>query len=292
MYKACEIFLHTKIPASVQKLKVFQAPEGKNLSIAIGEGEKAIDIFEGIQVKWEMVYTKKQSNEAIDYESRSMELSFPKKNMKKILSSYLPYVVDRSEAFIEENKVLKLYSYCGSWESTNLNHPSTFETLAMDSKLKQDLDQFVKRKKHYKRFRRLLVSIRNQSILVIEDIDCSSELQGQQAEGHNLNDSQLMLYELLNSIDGLWSSCGDDKQIITLASNYLGIKDHKFPEIEKLIVEVEVTPAAIAEELMKSEEAGIALRRLVVFLKRVMTVQNEATDGEDTNEKGNESPSN
>ena len=65
-----------------------------------------------------MVYTKKQSNEAIDYESRSIELSFPKKNMKKILSSYLPFVVDRSEAFIEENKVLKLYSYCGSWEST------------------------------------------------------------------------------------------------------------------------------------------------------------------------------
>ena len=118
MYKASEIFLHTKIPSSVQKLKVFQAPEGKNLSIAIGEGEKAIDIFEGIQVKWEMVYTKKQSNEAIDYESRSIELSFPKKNMKKILSSYLPYVVDTSEAFIEENKVLKLYSYCGSWEST------------------------------------------------------------------------------------------------------------------------------------------------------------------------------
>ncbi|WJZ81571.1 hypothetical protein VitviT2T_001409 [Vitis vinifera] len=258
MYKACEIFLHTKIPPPVQKLKVFQAPEGKNLSIAIGEGEKAIDIFEGIQVKWEMVYTKKQSNEAIDYESRSIELSFPKKNMKKILSSYLPYVVDRSEAFIEENK----------------SSPVSVAT---------------------QEFRRLLVSIRNQSILVIEDIDCSSELQGQQAEGHNLNDSQLMLSELLNSIDGLWSSCGD-KQIIVL-NNYHKerldpglLRPGLFPEIEKLIVEVEVIPAAIAEELMKSEEAGIALGRLVVFLKRVKTVRNEATDGEDTNEKGNESP--
>ena len=56
-------------------------------------------------------------------------------------------------------------------------------------------------------------------------------------------------------------------------------------------MEVEVIPAAIAEELMKSEEAGIALGRLV-FLKRVKTVRNEATNGEDTNEKGNESPSN
>ena len=102
-----------------------------------------------------MVYTKKQSNEGIDYEPRSIELSFPKKNMKKIPSSNVLYVVERSESFIEENKVLKLYSYCGSWESTNLNHSSTFETPAMDSKLKQDLvndlDQFVKRKKYYKR---------------------------------------------------------------------------------------------------------------------------------------------
>ena len=110
-----------------------KAPKGEDLSITIGEGEKAIDIFEGIQVKWEMVYTKKQYNEGRDYESISIELSFPNKNMEKIQISYLPYVVERSE------KVLKLYSYCGSWESTNLNHPSTYETPVMDSKLKQDL---------------------------------------------------------------------------------------------------------------------------------------------------------
>ncbi|KAJ9709788.1 hypothetical protein PVL29_001312 [Vitis rotundifolia] len=380
MYEACKIFLRTKIPPSVQKLKVFQDPEGKNLSITIAEGETAIDIFEGIQVKWEMVCTKKQSMEGVDYEARSMELSFPKKNMERILSSYLPYVVERSKAFIEENKVLKLYSYGGSWESTNLHHPSTFETLAMDSKLKQDLindlDRFVKRKKYYKRvgrawkrgyllygppgtgksslvaamanylkfdiydleltslrcnseFRRLLVSTTNQSILVIEDIDCSSELQSQQPGGHNPNNSQLQLTlsGLLNFIDGLWSSCGDERIIVlttnhkerldpallrpgrmdmhihmsyctpcgfkTLASNYLGIRDHRlFPEIEKLIVEVEVTPAAIAEELMKSEEADFALGRLVEFLTRVKTARNEATDGEDkeANKKGNESP--
>ncbi|KAJ9709741.1 hypothetical protein PVL29_001288 [Vitis rotundifolia] len=217
-----------------------------------------------------MVYTKKQYNERIDYESRSIELSFPKKNMKKILSSYLPYVVERSEAFKEENKVLKLYSYCKSWESTNLNHPSTSATPAMDSKLKQDLindlDRFVKRKKYNKRssavsvatqeFRRLLVTTRNQSILVIEDIDCSSELQGQQAEEHNLNDSQCIIWR---------------KNII--------ISRHTsfFPFINCFFLLLTVDPTTIAEELMKSEEAD---------------TQNEATNGEDkeANKKGNGSP--
>lgn len=52
----------------------------------------------------------------------------------------------------------------------------------------------------------------------------------------------------------------------TLASNYLGVKTHcLFPQIEGLIKEVEVTPAEIAEELMKTEDADIGLERLLNF---------------------------
>lgn len=111
----------------------------------------------------------------------------------------------------------------------------------------------------------------------------------------------LTLSGLLNFIDGLWSSCGDEKIIVfttnhkdrldpallrpgrmdmhihmsyctfsgfkVLASNYLGIKSHcKFNEIEKLIAEVEVTPAEIAEELMKSEQVETALEKVVELM--------------------------
>ena len=52
-----------------------------------------------------------------------------------------------------------------------------------------------------------------------------------------------------------------------LASNYLGIKTHSmFIEIKKLITEVEVTPAEIAEELMKSDDADINLEGLLKYL--------------------------
>ena len=52
-----------------------------------------------------------------------------------------------------------------------------------------------------------------------------------------------------------------------LASNYLGIKTHSmFIEIKKLITEVEVTPAKIAEELMKSDDADINLKGLLKYL--------------------------
>lgn len=61
-----------------------------------------------------------------------------------------------------------------------------------------------------------------------------------------------------------------------------------FDEIEELIKEVEVTPAEVAEELMKSEDADVALNGLVDFLlrKKEQTMKCEGTQG---NEEENES---
>lgn len=153
--------------------------------------------------------------------------------------------------------------------------------------------------------RKLFLSTTNKSILVIEDIDCSVELPDRQlAATRRPWDPQFSLSGLLNFIDGLWSSCGDERIIIfttnnkdkldpallrpgrmdmhvhmsylttdgfrLLASNYLDIRDRhwRFGEIEDLIGSMKVTPAEVAEELMKSNDADISLGGLVDFLKR------------------------
>ncbi|XP_057493939.1 AAA-ATPase At3g50940-like [Actinidia eriantha] len=378
MFEASEVYLRTKITPSVSRLKVSKAPREKNLSVTVNKGEKITDAFEDIQVIWQVMCTERQktridSEGGISTESverKSIELSFHKKHREKILSSYLPYVLERSKAINEEDKVVMLYSlghfhgdYDGVWGSVNLDHPSTFDTLAMDPTLKKelmdDLDRFVKRREFYKRvgkawkrgyllygppgtgkssliaamanylkfhiydleltslksnsdLRSILSLTANRSILVIEDIDCSSDFPKRQARGNNNVDSQLTLSGLLNFIDGLWSSCGDERIIIfttnhkdrldpallrpgrmdihihmsyctpsgfkILASNYLGTNNHSmFTEIEKLITEVEVTPAEIAEELMKSVDADTALEGL---LKRLHTKKMEHGKGE------------
>ncbi|CAF2120099.1 hypothetical protein HID58_008798 [Brassica napus] len=169
--------------------------------------------------------------------------------------------------------------------------------------------------------RRLLLATRNRSILVIEDIDCAVDFpnrleQQQPGEGKNCGDSQapLTLSGLLNFIDGLWSSCGDERIIIfttnhkdrldpallrpgrmdmhiymghctfqgfkTLASNYLGLNDttmpHRlYPEIERLMDGEVITPAQVAEELMKSEDADVALEGLVNVLEKMRFKANE-----------------
>ena len=116
---------------------------------------------------------------------------------------------------------------------------------------------------------------------------------------------QFTLSGLLNFIDGLWSSCGDERIIVfttnhkekldpaltrpgrmdvhihlsyctpsgfrILASNYLGIHESNphqlYGEIESLIGSTEVTPAVVAEALLKSDDADVVLEGLVKFLK-------------------------
>ncbi|CAK9183502.1 unnamed protein product [Ilex paraguariensis] len=360
IFGASEIFLRTKITPSIDRLKVFKAPKDKNISVTIEKGEKIIDVFQGIHLTWQMICNEKRDSDGDTDELKSFELRFERKYKEKVLSSYLPYVLERSKAIQEENKLVKLYSFGNSSMgdgSVNLDHPSTFDTLAMDPKLKkeliEDLDRFVRRRDYYRRVgkawkrgyllygppgtgkssliaamanylkfhiydlemsklmqysspKNLLLSTANRSILVIEDIDCGLDLGNRQVEGDDNKHmrGQLSLSELLNFIDGLWSSCGDERIIVfttnhkerldpallrpgrmdmhihmsyctpcgfkILASNYLGLGEGHcmFSEIETLITEVEVTPAEVAEELMKSEDTNIALAGLLTFLQK------------------------
>lgn len=105
----------------------------------------------------------------------------------------------------------------------------------------------------------------------------------------------------MNFIDGLWSSCGDERIVVLttnhverldpallrpgrmdlhlhmsycdfsgfkiLAYNYLLIQEHSlFEEIEELLNKVQATPAELAGELMKSDNVTSSLQGLIRFL--------------------------
>ncbi|KAJ7944242.1 AAA-ATPase [Quillaja saponaria] len=378
IYDAAEIYLCIKISPNTERLKISKTPKEKNLTIRLEKGEKLVDFYNGVELNWRFICAEVEKNNANDHhfssrsEKKYFELSFHKKHKDLVLCSYVPFIVERAKAVKDEERVLKMYtlnncsSYGGiKWECINLEHPATFETLAMEPELKnsviEDLNRFVKRKDFYKRvgrawkrgyllygppgtgkssliaamanylkfdiydlqlaniirdsdLRKLLLATANRSILVIEDIDCSVELPDRRhGEGHGRRQTdaqagnhpfQLTLSGLLNFIDGLWSSCGDERIIVfttnhkerldpallrpgrmdmhihmsycsyhgfkLLALNYLGISGHHplLGEIEGLIEETQITPAQVAEELMKSEDADVALEGLTLLLKR------------------------
>ncbi|GFY89709.1 P-loop containing nucleoside triphosphate hydrolases superfamily protein [Actinidia rufa] len=248
-----------------------------------------------------------------------------------------------------------------AWNAINLDHPATFETLAMDVELKstimEDLERFVRRRDLYRKVGKawkrgyllygppgtgkssLIAAMANYLKfdvydLELTDIRDNSDLRGcwlaeervmkmlqsdqvRQAQTINIvrkeKPNKVTLSGLLNFIDGLWSSCGDERIIVfttnhkdrldpallrpgrmdvhihmsfctpcgfkTLAANYLGLNNHYlFSEIEDLLGKTMVTPAEVGEQLLKSEEPENALRRLVEFLleKQRETEEREA----------------
>ncbi|KAI3722820.1 hypothetical protein L2E82_33934 [Cichorium intybus] len=155
--------------------------------------------------------------------------------------------------------------------------------------------------------RTMLLGTANRSILVVEDIDCSVQLHDREVRKVATTSSRLYSEEkrvtlsgFLNFIDGLWSSCGDERIIIfttnrkdkldpallrpgrmdvhihmsyctpcgfrQLVSNYLGITQHSLlKQIEDLMCEINVTPAEIAEQLLKDDDPDIVLSGLIEF---------------------------
>ncbi|KAE8707105.1 putative Cytochrome BC1 synthesis [Hibiscus syriacus] len=345
VFNASEVYLSTKISPDTRRLKVSKRMKDKGLSFRLDKGQRIGDSFHGAELKWRHVCYEvdKKGNRISDsnvVERRYFELRFKKKHRDMVLNSYLPFVLKSAEMIESEARVLKIHTLGNShyscrfkWESIKLEHPSTFETLALDLELKnmivEDLNRFLRRKEFYKKvgrswkrgyllygppehktdsdLRKLLLDIANKSILVIEDIDCTVNLPDRpRVSGHKRSgqDKQFTLSGLLNFIDGLWSSCGDERIIVlttnhkdrldpallrpgrmdlhinmsyctmqafsVLASNYLGVEgEHRlFNNIKELLEATKVTPAQVAEELMKNEDADAALEGFLSFLKR------------------------
>ncbi|KAJ4822976.1 hypothetical protein Tsubulata_000344 [Turnera subulata] len=132
--------------------------------------------------------------------------------------------------------------------------------------------------------RRILTSTTNRSILLIEDIDCSTKSTHARMpassqdpnRGHNekeaknrsknerSSDPGVTLSGLLNFIDGLWSSC-----FRKLAATYLHIEDHVlFKGVEGLIQKTPITPAEVAQQLMKCGQPQVLLEALIEFLNK------------------------
>ncbi|KAJ8764473.1 hypothetical protein K2173_006213 [Erythroxylum novogranatense] len=377
IYETANTYLASKISPSTQRLKVSKPENENNFIVKMEQGEEIVDVFQGVKFRWVLVcrqveragfHGRRDFNSSLMSETRSFEVSFHKKHKDMVLQSYFPYIVKEGKTIMLDKKTLRIFTVdqnmmygnpADAWQPVNLDHPSTFDTLALDTKVKdtilKDLEMFVKRKDYYRKvgkawkrgyllygppgtgkssliaamanylnfdiydlelteirsnsdLKRLLVATANRSVLVVEDIDCTVEFhdrlaQSRAAQNHDHpQENQVTLSGFLNFLDGLWSSCGDERIIVfttnhkdkldpallrpgrmdvhihmsyctpcgfrVLAANYLGIKDHRlFEEIEDLIQTVEITPAEVAEQLLRRDEIESVLVELVEFLK-------------------------
>ncbi|RVX03706.1 AAA-ATPase [Vitis vinifera] len=240
LFEAADIYLGANMAGSVRKVKVLKGRKEKKMEVTMDRNEEMTDVFENIRVKWTLVCKEaKNPNGNLDLQSeeRSYELSFSKEHKGLVLNSYLPYILERSKAIKEGNKALKLHTVMSrSWQADaiNIDHPMTFQTLAMDSELKKalvdDLDNFINGKDYYRRIGKawkrdlklLLLAMSSRSILVMEHVDCMFNILQSQEEDCSWapRKNQVTLSGLLNFIDGVWSFCGDQGRIIIITTNH------------------------------------------------------------------------
>lgn len=418
IFEAAELYLGTltksslsSTASSAHRLRVTKPESEKSIHVSVDQNEEVVDEFQGVKFTWVLQCHHVEGPNghgmnSMRHEVRAFYLTFHKKDNNKglALDKYLPYVLDRAALLKQENKTIKLFTVefncrygapADAWSSVKLNHPATFETLALEPELKNmiidDLDRFVKRKEYYRRvgkawkrgyllygppgtgkssliaamanylnfdiydlelsavtsdsdLRKILVGTGNRSIVVVEDIDCSVDFkdrelpkdteEGNNNDAHynNNNNRRVTLSGLLNFIDGLWSSCGDERIIIfttnhkekldpallrpgrmdmhihmsyctasgfnVLARNYLRVKSDNnpqvFEEIERLIEEAQVSPAEVAEQLIKHDEPNDALGGLVDFFKlkisqNALVIKDRPNDGVGIVKESNES---
>ncbi|KAG4962688.1 hypothetical protein JHK82_039378 [Glycine max] len=294
--QAAQDYLPARITHCYKSLKVGKLMQQKNIVVALDGKQEVVDQFEDIKLRWKLVESSKEdSDHPKSSEKHSLTLTFDEKHREKQKHA----IVDDLDRFLRRKKMYKkvgkpwkrgylLYGPKGTGKSSLV--------VAMANYLKFDVyDLELGSLCSNSDLMCALRDMSNHSIVVIEDIDCYKEV----------NTKRFTLSGLLNIMDDLWSS-GGYKQIIIftsnhreridpallclgrkdmhihlsflkgnafriLASNYLGIEGHHplFEQIEGLLEKVEVTPAVVAEQLMRNEDPDVALEALVKFLKEM-----------------------
>ncbi|KAJ4951078.1 hypothetical protein NE237_027910 [Protea cynaroides] len=164
LYDSVQLYLSSNCFAAAKVLKLSRLKNSKNLNFTMDANQKIEEIFEGFKVKWSFHSVEKKSNGhgyARPYENRYFELSFHERDKPKVQSSYIPHVMEVAEHIRFKNRDRKLYTNRSAdedgrlWSSVPFSHPSTFDTVAIDPVLKQeikdDLIKFVNRKDYYSR---------------------------------------------------------------------------------------------------------------------------------------------
>ncbi|XP_058113661.1 AAA-ATPase At3g28510-like [Magnolia sinica] len=161
IFDSVKSYLSSKCFSSAKIIKLSKPRNSKNLTFTMDSSQKIEDTFDGIPVKWSLQAIEKKSNKYGSQECRFFELSFHKKYKSQVQSTYIPHVMEEAANIKFKNQERKLYTnrsgdeHGRMWSSVPFSHPSTFDTVAIDPVLKEqikaDLRKFVNRQEYYNR---------------------------------------------------------------------------------------------------------------------------------------------
>ncbi|KAF7843953.1 AAA-ATPase [Senna tora] len=331
-YRKVSLYLHS-LPSIEDSdfINLITGKKNNDIVLCLDPKQSIEDDFLGSRIFW----LNEGDDKSDSNRSRTFILKIRKADKRRILRPYLQHIHTIADEIEQQGKRdLKLFMIAdpivggkGRWRSVPFTHPSTFDTIAMESdlkhKVKSDLESFLKAKQYYNRLGRvwkrsfllygpsgtgkssfvaamanflcydvydmdlskvpsdsdlksMLLQTTTKSIIVVEDLD----------RFLIANPTAVSLSGILNFMDGILNSCCTEETIMvftmnskehvdpnllrpgrvdvhirfrlcdfpafkTLASSYLGVKDHKlFPQVEEMFLNGASLSAAEIGELM------------------------------------------
>ncbi|KAJ4951435.1 hypothetical protein NE237_028267 [Protea cynaroides] len=141
---------------------LFAGRKSNDIVLQLDPNQTVNDTFLGARVSWKNETSSDGTNI-----SRTFVLKIRKKDKRRIIRPYLQHIHSVTDEIEQRRKEVKLYTNAetehrnggGRWKSVPFTHPSTLDTVAMDSdlknKVKSDLESFLKSKQYYHRLGRV-----------------------------------------------------------------------------------------------------------------------------------------
>jgi len=164
---AIQNYLGTISTENARRLKADVVKDSQSVVLSMDANEEVTDVFNGVRVWWASGKIPPQSKSISLFpgseEKRYYKLTFHKHYREIITKSYVQHVLKKGKEIAVKNRQRMLYTNNPSkdwhgWKSTKwgnivFEHPSTFDTLAMDTakkeEIKKDLIKFSKGKDYY-----------------------------------------------------------------------------------------------------------------------------------------------
>ncbi|KAI3932676.1 hypothetical protein MKW98_012647 [Papaver atlanticum] len=156
IFNSVRRYLSSKCFASSKSLRLSKIKNSKNHTYTMVPDQSMVDVFDGVRLTWTLHSDQVEKVSKSESSRSFFKLCFEEKHKEFVDSSYIPHIMKEAEISKFKNRRKKLFTNRSGdcWSQVcQFSHPSTFDTIAMDTVLKQeikaDLKKFVNKSEFY-----------------------------------------------------------------------------------------------------------------------------------------------
>ncbi|CAL5076645.1 unnamed protein product [Urochloa decumbens] len=160
-YNEVKAYLTAECSRDARAFRAEATGHGDKLLLGLRLGQKVADVYGGAIVWWQPVEDREDGQR---FTRRCFRLAFHRSRRDLVVGEYIPHVLRRGREALLATRRRRLYSnniitdnsyWEKVWDHVYLDHPTTFDTLAMDPARKKgivdDLDAFRDGREYYAR---------------------------------------------------------------------------------------------------------------------------------------------